>query len=210
MHICWMFSLRILISGSYQRAAVACCVFAVVYRPCRTAATGFITEKKNGFIQSKWLIRILLVDCRKMMYWGVAANWSTTHHAEHKTTHTARWGMWYLRTFACMDLSRYMCCLWHGLWVRTWVNAFLSHGTITEDMRCKPLWSAQGFSGPSVKWMEASPSHQISLTRETSECLWQPALSYYCLPGKRIYHPDQCKSSNNGDPVHDRKHCRGP
>lgn len=47
MHICWMFSLRILISGSDQRAGVACCVFAVVYRPRRTAATGFITEKKR-------------------------------------------------------------------------------------------------------------------------------------------------------------------
>lgn len=40
----------------------------------------------------------------------------------------------------------------------------------------------------------ASASHQISLTRGTSECLWQPALSY-CLPGKRIY---CCKSSNYG------------
>jgi len=49
MHICWMFSLRILISGSDQLAAVAFCVFAVVYQPCSTTTMGFITERKKNY-----------------------------------------------------------------------------------------------------------------------------------------------------------------
>lgn len=88
-------------------------------------------------IQSKWLIRVVLVDCGKMMHWGVEANQCTTHHAEHKTTR-------YLRTFACVDLGRYMCWFLHSLCVCVYVSKCISfswHSHRRYEMRTSVIRS---------------------------------------------------------------------